>query len=110
MLLGCEQAFIAACDWLYLAIFTVELLLKVLAYGFLMHEGSYLRDAWCQVGIPAPERVLVIPTYVASPRLRERRAIGPQGWLISPDCTWLDADGFCRRHARMAARPLPLSR
>ena len=34
-------------EWVFLAIFTCELLTKVLAYGFLMHEDSYLRDAWC---------------------------------------------------------------
>jgi hypothetical protein len=31
----------------YLAIFSFELVTKVIAYGFLMHEHSYLRDAWC---------------------------------------------------------------
>ena len=44
-----KEAFIDACEWVYLYIFTFELLTKVLAYGFLMHEGAYLRDAWCQL-------------------------------------------------------------
>eukprot|EP00736_Rhodelphis_marinus_P000156 Rmarinus@m.17433 len=30
----------------FLMIFTVELVLKVVADGFIMHEGSYLRDGW----------------------------------------------------------------
>ena len=37
------------CEWIYLYIFTAELLLKVVAYGFLLHENAYLRDAWCQL-------------------------------------------------------------
>ena len=35
-------------EHVFLAIFTVELLLKVLAYGLFSHDGSYLRDRWCQ--------------------------------------------------------------
>ena len=37
------------CEKVYLGIFTVELLTKVLAYGFLWHPEAYLRDAWCQL-------------------------------------------------------------
>ena len=44
-----KAAFIDMCEVVYLAVFTVELLAKVLAYGFLFHEHSYLRDAWCQL-------------------------------------------------------------
>ena len=34
----------------YLAIFTFELMSKVLAYGFLFTgESAYLRDPWCQL-------------------------------------------------------------
>ena len=36
-------------EWVYLYIFTFELCVKVLAYGFLMHSDAYLRDAWCQL-------------------------------------------------------------
>ena len=36
------------CEVAYLAIFTFELLSKVIAYGFAMHPTAYLRDAWCQ--------------------------------------------------------------
>ena len=44
-----KAAFIDVCEWVYLYIFTFELVSKIIAYGFLMHEGSYLRDAWCQL-------------------------------------------------------------
>ena len=37
------------CEKLYLGIFTVELLVKVLAYGFVWHSEAYLRNAWCQL-------------------------------------------------------------
>ena len=37
------------CEKLYLGIFTVELLVKVLAYGFVWHPEAYLRNAWCQL-------------------------------------------------------------
>ena len=42
-----KAAFISKCEIAYLAIFSFELVTKVIAYGFLMHEHSYLRDAWC---------------------------------------------------------------
>ena len=41
--------FIAVCEAVFLAIFTVELVLKVVAMGFLLHRHSYLRDVWCQL-------------------------------------------------------------
>ena len=30
----------------FLGIFTVETALKILALGFVLHRGSYLRNAW----------------------------------------------------------------
>ena len=42
-----KAALISKCEIVYLAIFSFELVTKVIAYGFLMHEHSYLRDAWC---------------------------------------------------------------
>ena len=36
-------------EWVYLYIFTFELTMKVVAYGFVMHKHSYLRDPWCQL-------------------------------------------------------------
>ena len=40
-----KAGFIDVLEMVYLYIFTVELLSKVLAYGFLMHEHAYLCDA-----------------------------------------------------------------
>ncbi len=30
----------------FIVIFTVECILKVIALGFVMHQGAYLRNAW----------------------------------------------------------------
>ena len=44
-----KAGFIEQCEWVFLAVFTVELLVKVVAYGFLMHRNAYLRNPWCQL-------------------------------------------------------------
>ena len=44
-----KASFIGLCEWVFLAIFTVEMLTKMLAYGLVVYKESYLRDAWCQV-------------------------------------------------------------
>lgn len=31
---------------LFIVVFTVECVLKVIALGFLFHSGAYLRNAW----------------------------------------------------------------
>ncbi|KOO32786.1 sodium channel protein type 9 subunit alpha [Chrysochromulina tobinii] len=36
-------------EWVYLLIFTFELVTKMLAYGLIVHKHSYLRDPWCQL-------------------------------------------------------------
>lgn len=40
---------LAVCEDVFLAIFTMELLLKVLAYTLISHRNAYLRDSWCQL-------------------------------------------------------------
>ena len=44
-----KAGFIDVCEWVYLYIFTVEMLSKILAYGFFFGENAYLKDAWCQL-------------------------------------------------------------
>ena len=34
------------CDLIFTIIFTIELLVKVLAFGFILHRGSYMRNSW----------------------------------------------------------------
>lgn len=33
-------------NYTFLALYTVEMILKVLAYGFVFNQGAYLRDYW----------------------------------------------------------------
>jgi len=33
-------------EWLFLIIFTVEAIIKIIAYGFVLHPGAYLRSIW----------------------------------------------------------------
>ena len=33
-------------EYVFLAIFTLEAVLKIIAYGFLFHPGAYLRNGW----------------------------------------------------------------
>jgi len=44
-----KAALIEVMEWCYLYIFTFELVSKIFAYGFVMQEGTYLRDSWCQL-------------------------------------------------------------
>lgn len=33
-------------EYVFLAVFTMEAVLKIIAYGFLFHPGAYLRNGW----------------------------------------------------------------
>ncbi|XP_026333679.1 muscle calcium channel subunit alpha-1-like, partial [Hyposmocoma kahamanoa] len=33
-------------EWIFMAIFTAECVMKIIAYGFLLHPGAYLRNTW----------------------------------------------------------------
>ncbi|KAJ7326058.1 Voltage-dependent L-type calcium channel subunit alpha-1C, partial [Desmophyllum pertusum] len=33
-------------EYVFLAVFTLEAVLKIIAYGFLFHPGAYLRNGW----------------------------------------------------------------
>ena len=37
------------CEAAYLAIFTFEMTVKILAYGFVVGADAYLQDPWCQL-------------------------------------------------------------
>jgi hypothetical protein len=41
-----ELSYQVVSDFIFLVIFTVEMLLKIIAMGFLLKPFSYLRDAW----------------------------------------------------------------
>lgn len=33
-------------DYLFLGIYTIEMVLKILGFGFIFNKGAYIRDAW----------------------------------------------------------------
>lgn len=33
-------------EYIFLVIFTAECIMKLIAYGFILHPGSYLRNGW----------------------------------------------------------------
>lgn len=33
-------------EYVFLVIFTLEAVMKIIAYGFLFHPGAYLRNGW----------------------------------------------------------------
>ena len=75
-----KAAFIDKCEWTYLFIFTFELVMKILAYGFLMHEGSYLRDAWCQLDFVVVTLAwipILVPSFGNYSVIRSVRALRP---------------------------------
>ena len=41
-----KQRFLNASENYFVAFFTLEMIVKVIAYGFVLHKRSYLRDAW----------------------------------------------------------------
>ena len=72
--------FIDVCEWVFLAIFTCEMLTKILAYGFAMHKGSYLRDAWCIMDFVVVSLAwlpILFPTMGNYSALRAVRALRP---------------------------------
>eukprot|EP01062_Namystynia_karyoxenos_P008562 TRINITY_DN13010_c0_g1_i2.p1 TRINITY_DN13010_c0_g1~~TRINITY_DN13010_c0_g1_i2.p1 ORF type:complete len:2282 (+),score=662.87 TRINITY_DN13010_c0_g1_i2:93-6848(+) len=40
------QSFLAVCEWVFLAAFTAEAVVKIGARGLLRHDGAYLRQSW----------------------------------------------------------------
>lgn len=33
-------------EYVFLVIFTTECVMKIIAFGFMMHQGAYLRNGW----------------------------------------------------------------
>lgn len=40
------NAYLEKIEYIFLVIFTAECVMKVIAYGFVMHQGAYLRNGW----------------------------------------------------------------
>lgn len=75
-----KQAFLDASDWFFLIVFTSEMLLKVVAYGFVMHEGAYLHDSWCQLDFLVVSLAwlpIIVPGAGQFSAIRSLRALRP---------------------------------
>ena len=56
------------------------MILKVLAYGFVMHRHSYLRDPWCQLDFAVVTLAWVpvfVPSFAQYSFIRALRALRP---------------------------------
>lgn len=75
-----KAALIDVMEWIYLYIFTIELMSKIIAYGFAMHEGSYLRDSWCQLDFVVVTLAwipILFPSFGNYSVIRSVRALRP---------------------------------
>lgn len=75
-----KAAFIDTCEWAYLAIFTFELVTKIIAYGFALSDGAYLRDPWCQLDFIVVSLAwipIVFPSFGNYSVIRSVRALRP---------------------------------
>lgn len=41
-----ESNWFAVLEWVFLGIFTVEMLMRIVAQGFVLEKMTYLRDPW----------------------------------------------------------------
>ena len=39
-------SYVTVSDYVFQALYSTEMVLKITAYGFVWNKGSYLRDAW----------------------------------------------------------------
>ena len=75
-----KAEFIDVCEWVFLGIFTTELLSKVLAYGLLFQKGAYLYDPWCQLDFVVVSLAwlpIIFPEVGNFSALRAFRALRP---------------------------------
>ncbi|XP_065351464.1 muscle calcium channel subunit alpha-1 isoform X1 [Cloeon dipterum] len=40
------NSYLEKIEYIFLVVFTLECVMKIIAYGFMMHQGSYLRNGW----------------------------------------------------------------
>ena len=75
-----KAAFLAICEWVFLAIFTCEMLVKIMAYGFIGHREAYLHDPWCQLDFTVVTLAwlpILFPNMANYSVLRAFRALRP---------------------------------
>ncbi|KOO27372.1 sodium channel protein type 2 subunit alpha [Chrysochromulina tobinii] len=75
-----KQAFLAMAEPIFLYIFTFELVTKMIAYGVVGHEHSYLRDPWCQLDFVVVSSVwlpILLPSLFGNMNGQALRALRP---------------------------------
>jgi len=75
-----KQDILAVLEWVYLYIFTFELVMKIIAYGFAFHKHSYLQDAWCQLDFVVVSLAwipILFPQFGNMSAIRSVRALRP---------------------------------
>jgi voltage-dependent calcium channel L type alpha-1S len=75
-----KQDLLARLETVYLAVFTFELVAKMIAYGVFFHTHSYLRDAWCQLDFVVVSLAwlpLLYPSMGNMSAIRSIRALRP---------------------------------
>ena len=64
----------------YIGVFTVEMLVKMVAYGVVFHRNAYLRDAWCIldfVVVMLAWLLILFPWFGNFTAIRSVRALRP---------------------------------
>mmetsp|Transcript_7040 Transcript_7040/g.10352 ORF Transcript_7040/g.10352 Transcript_7040/m.10352 type:complete len:1813 (+) Transcript_7040:1-5439(+) len=66
-------------EWVFTILFTIETVMKVIAQGFILHEGSYMRNAWniLDITIVALGYLSAVPGVANYSALRSLRALRP---------------------------------
>lgn len=66
-------------EWIFTALFTIELIMKMIALGFVLHPGSYLRSPWnaLDLFIVATSYLQLVPGFSNYSALRSLRALRP---------------------------------
>ena len=75
-----KATIIGYCEQTFLAIFTIELFIKVTAFGLLGSKHSYLRDPWCQldfVVVSLAWAPILFPGFANLSAVRSVRALRP---------------------------------
>ena len=73
-----KDEFIGHCETFFLAVFTCELVLKIISMGFLFPSHSYLRDVWCQLDFVVVTLAWVpifLPSFAQYSFIRVMRAL-----------------------------------
>lgn len=75
-----RAAVIEDAEIVFILLFSVELVLKVQAYGLLWHKGAYLRDPWCQLDflvVSLAWAPVIFPDFGNYSEIRMLRAFRP---------------------------------